>query len=94
MRTPAVVATLAEYTPRPLGNPPNRSQPAWRSATFTAEKGAHVGQDAITHVEYRLKWVESKYADGEATSKPFSVGQTPENFGNRFSTELHRAIGH
>jgi hypothetical protein len=49
MRSRAGVAILAEYALRPLGNPPNRSQPAWRSATLTAEKGARVGEDGIAH---------------------------------------------
>jgi hypothetical protein len=38
--------------------------------------------------------LESKYADGEPPGEPFSVGQTSQNLGNGFSTELHRAIGH
>jgi hypothetical protein len=77
MRSRARVAILAEYALRPLGNPPNRSQPAWRSATLTSEKGAHVGQDGVAHVEDHLKWLESKYADGETPGKPFGVRQTP-----------------
>ena len=94
MRSRAGVAFLAEYALRPLGNPPNRSQPAWRSATLTAEKEAHVGQDGVAHVEHHLKWLESKYAECETPGKPFGVGQTPQNLGNGFSAELHRAIGH
>jgi hypothetical protein len=90
----AGVALLAEYTLRPLGDPPNRSQPAWRSTTLTAEKGAHVGQDGVAHVEYHLKWLDSKYSEGETPGKPFGVGQTPQDLGNGFSAELHRAIGH
>ena len=74
MRSWAGVALLAEYALRPFGDPRNRTQPAWRSATLTAEKWAHVGQDGIAHVEYHLKWLESKYADGETPAKPFGVG--------------------
>jgi len=88
------VAFPAEYALHPLGNPPNRSQPAWRSATLTSEKGAHVREDGIAQVGYHLKWLESKYADGETPGKPFGVGQTPQNLGNGFSAELHRAVGH
>ena len=88
------VALLAEYALRPLVKPLNRSQPAWRSTTLTSEKGAHVGQDGVAHVEHQLKWLEPKYADGEAPGKPFGVGQTSQNLGNGFSAELHRAIGH
>jgi hypothetical protein len=88
------VVILAEYALHPLGNPSNRSQPAWRSATLTSEKGAYVGQYGVAHVEYDLKWLESKYADGETPGKPFGVGQTPQNLGDGFSPELHRAIGH
>jgi len=84
----------AEYTLRPLGNPLDRSQPAWRSATFAAEKRSHVGQDGVAHVEYQLKWLESKYADRETPGKPFGVGQTSQNLGDGFSAKLHRAIGH
>jgi hypothetical protein len=84
----------AEYALRPLGDPRNRSQPAWRSTTLTSEKGAHVGEDGIAHVEHYLKRLESKYGDGETPSKPFGVRQTPQNLGNGFSPELHRTIGH
>jgi hypothetical protein len=94
MRSRVGVAILAEYALRPLGNPPNRSQPAWHSATLAAEKRAHVGQDGVAHVEYHLKWLESKYSHGETPRKPFSVRQTPQNLGNGFSAEFHRAIGH
>jgi hypothetical protein len=72
----------------------NRSQPAWRSAALAAEKGAHVGQDGAAQVECHLKWLESKYADGETPGKPFGDRQTPQNLGNGLSAELHRAIGH
>ena len=94
MRSRAGATILAEYALRPLGNPRNRSQPAWRSTTLTSEKGAHVGQNGVAQVEYHLKWLESKYADAETPGKPFGVGQTSQNLGNGFSTELHRAIGH
>ena len=94
MRSRAGATILAEYALRPLGNPPNRSQPAWRSTTLTAKKGAHVGQYGIAHVEYHLKWLESEHSDGETPGKPFGVGQTSQNLGNGFSAELHRAIGH
>jgi len=94
MRSRAGVAIPAEYALRPFGYPSHRSQPAWRSTTLTSENGAHVGQDGIAQVEYRLKWLESKYSDGETPGKPFGVGQTPQNLGNGFSAELHRAIGH
>lgn len=94
MRRRAGVALLAEYALRPLGNPPNRSQPAWRSTTLASEKGTHVGQNGIAAVEYRLKWLESKYADGETPGEPFGVGQTSQNLGNSFSPEFHRAVGH
>ena len=94
MRSQAAVVIPAEYALRPLGDPRNRSQPAWRAATLTAEERAHVGQYGVAHVEYHLKWLESKCADAEKPGKPFGVGQTPENLGNGFSPELHRAIGH
>src|SRR5208282_5688554 len=94
MRSRAGLAILAEYALRPLGNPPNRSQPARCSATLAAEKRAHVGQDGVAHVEYHLKWPESKYLDGETPGKPFSVRQTPQDLGNGFSAELHRAVRH
>jgi hypothetical protein len=94
MRSRAGVALLAEYALRPFGDPRNRSQPAWRSATFAAEKGAHIGQYGVAQVEYHLKWLESKYADGETPGKPFGVGQTPQNLGNSLSAEPHRPIGH
>jgi hypothetical protein len=88
------MALFPEYALRPLGNPLDRSQPAWRSTALAAEKGAHVGQEGIAHIEHHLKWSESKYAGGETPGKPFGVGQTPQNLGNGFSAELHRAIGH
>ncbi len=94
MRSRAGVAIPTEYALRPFGNPSNRSQPAGRSATLTAEKGAHVGQDGIAQVEYHLKWPESEYADGETPGKPFGIGQTPQDLGDGFSAELHRTIGH
>jgi hypothetical protein len=94
MRSRAGVALPAEYALRPFGDPRNRSQPAWRSATFAAEKRAHVSQDGVAHVEHHLKWLESKYADSETPGKPFGVGQPSQNLGNGFSAELHRAIGH
>src|ERR1700690_2254476 len=94
MRSRAPVATSAEYALRPFGDPPNRSQPDRRSATLTAEKGAHVCQNGVAHVEYHLKWPESKHADGETPGKPFGIGQTPQDLGNGFPSELHRAIGH
>ena len=94
MRSRAAATLLAEYAFRPLGDPPNRSQPAWHSATLASEKRAHVRQDDIAQVEYHLKWLESEYADGETPGKPFGVGQTSQNLGNGFSAELHRAIGH
>jgi len=94
MRSRAGVVILAEYALRPLGDPRNRAQPAWGSATLASEKGPHVRQDGIAHVEYHLKWLESRYADGETPGKPFGVGQTPQNLGNGFSAELHRTIGH
>lgn len=74
MRSRDGVVIPTEYTLRPLCNPLNRSQPAWRSATLAAEKGPHVRQDGIAHVEYHLKWLESKYSDGETSGKPFGVG--------------------
>ncbi len=88
------MALLAEYALHPLGNPLDRSQPAWRSTTLTSEKRAHVGQDGVAQVECHLKWSESKYVDGETPGKPFGVGQASQNLGNGFSAELHRAIGH
>ena len=94
MRSRAWVVIPGEYAFRPVGNPPNRSQPAWRSTTLTSEKGAHIGQYGVAHVEYHLKWLKSKYADGETPGKPFSVGQTSQNLGNGLSAELHRPIGH
>jgi hypothetical protein len=94
MRGRAGVALLAENALRPLGNPSNWSQPAWRSTTLTSEKGAHVSQYGVAHVEYHLKWLESKYADGKTPGKPFGVGQTPQHLGNGFAAEIHRAIGH
>ena len=94
MRSRAGVAILSEHALRPLGNPPNRSQPAWCSATLTSEKGAHVGQNGIAHVEYHLKRLESEYADGKTPGEPFGVGQHPQNLGNGFSAEFHRTVGH
>src|ERR1700685_139598 len=94
MRSRAGVALLAKYALRPFSNRSNRSQPAWRSAALAAEKGAHVGQDGIAHVEHHLLWSESKYSDGETPGKPFGVRQTPQNLGNGLSAELHRSIGH
>src|SRR5277367_2640948 len=94
MRSRAGVALPAECALRPLGDPRNRSQPAWRSTTLASEKGAHVGQDGVAQVEYHLKWLESKYADSETPGKPFGARQTPQDLGNGFSAELHRAIGH
>jgi hypothetical protein len=88
------VVIPAEYALRPLGNTLNRSQPAWRSATLASEKGPHVRQDGIAHVEYHLKWLESKYADGETPGKPFGAGQISQDLSNGFSAELHRAIRH
>src|ERR1700679_3856979 len=89
------MTTLAEHGFRPFDKRMNRPEPnAWRSTTLAAEKGAHVGQDGIAHVEQYLKWLESKYGEGETPGKPFGVGQTPENLRNGFSAELHRAIGH
>ena len=94
MRSRAGVVIPAEYALRPLGNTLNRSQPAWRSATLASEKGPHVRQDGIAHVEYHLKWLESKYADGETPGKPFGAGQISQDLSNGFSAELHRAIRH
>lgn len=94
MRSRAGVAIRAEYALPPLDDPLDRSQPAWRSATFAAENEAHVGEYEVAQVEYHLKWLKSKYADGETPGKPFGVGQTPQNLGDGFSAELHRAIGH
>jgi hypothetical protein len=75
MRSRAGVALLAEYALRPLGNPLNRSQPAWRSTTLTSEKGAHVGQDGIAQVEHHLKWLESKYADAKHPANHLVLGK-------------------
>ena len=94
MRSRAGVAPPAEYALHPLGNPLDGSQPAWRSTALTSEKRAHVGQYGVAQVEYHLKWLESKYADGETPGKPFGAGQPPQNLGDSFSAELHRAIGH
>jgi hypothetical protein len=89
MRTRARMANPAECGLRPFDHRMNRPEPkAWWAATLTAEKRAHVCQDGIRHVEYRLKWSESKYGDGETPGEPFGVGQIPQNLRNGFSSEL------
>jgi hypothetical protein len=83
------MANPAECGLRPFDHRMNRPEPkAWWAATLTAEKRAHVCQDGIRHVEYRLKWSESKYGDGETPGEPFGVGQIPQNLRNGFSSEL------
>jgi hypothetical protein len=38
-------------------------------------------------------WLPSKNANAENPCKPFGVAQIPQNFRNRFASDLHRAIG-
>jgi hypothetical protein len=70
----ARLGAVAEDPLRPFDHPTDRPYPkSWSAATLTPKERAHVCQDGIGKVEYRLEWPETKCSDREGSGKPFGA---------------------
>jgi hypothetical protein len=90
-----VVMALVEEGLRLLDAPSNRPHPeAGCAAALATKERAHVRQDGVGHIEDELEGSKTEHAHGKAPGEPFGLVKRPEHLGDRFPSELHRAIGH
>src|ERR1019366_7188589 len=71
MRTRTQGMTLTEQRRYPFDHPSDRTHPGIRrAAALTAKHRAHVCQNGISQVQYRLEWPNPEDADCERPCEP------------------------